>query len=147
MSEAERSSHISILSNDELIEIAAGVLNPYFAKDRLFGDVASALVSHAGQMYRGVSVDTASWGLCAERSAIASMITAGYYRIRKIVAVWKDERTGRLHVLPPCGICREFMRNVDRENLDAEVVLSRTASSKLRELLPLHDWPEPLDQL
>ena len=56
---------------------------------------------------------------------MAAMITDGEYKIQKIVAVWRDERNGKLHVLPPCGICREFMRNVDEENLNAEVVLGR----------------------
>ena len=28
-------------------------------------------------------------GFCAEHSAIAAMITAGEYKIKKIVAVWK----------------------------------------------------------
>jgi cytidine deaminase len=131
---------------DELIAAAETVLQPYTTKGgRLFGDVGAAVLSSGGNVYVGVCVDTPGWGLCAERSAIAAMITAGEYKIQKVVAVWRDERTGKLYVLPPCGICRDFMRNVDEENLEAEVILGRRKTAKLKELIPFHEWPEPLD--
>ena len=71
------------------------------------------------------------------------MVTAGEYRIDRIVAVWRDD-SGVLYVLPPCGRCREFMRQVDPENLGTRVVLSREEAVELRELLPRDEWPEPL---
>lgn len=133
------------VDNNELIRIATSVLNPYTVQGRVFGDVGAALLSEGGRVYTGVSVDTPSWGLCAERSAMAAMITARQYRINKIVAVWKDQRSGKLHILPPCGICREFMRAVDASNLQTEVILSLLRSARLEDLLPLHEWPPPLD--
>jgi len=102
--------------NAALIEIAAAVLNPIQVQGRLFADVGAAVVSATGDVFTGVCVDTAGWGLCAERSALAAMITAGQYKIAKVVAVWRDDGTGKLHVLPPCGICREFMRAIDETN-------------------------------
>ena len=132
-------------SNEELIASAQAVLNPHVVDDRLFGDVASTLVTDAGNRYSGVCIDTASGtGFCAEHSAVAAMVTAGEYRIAKIVAVWRDE-AGALHVLPPCGRCREFIRQIDPANLDTEVVLGRQRSARLRDLLPVTDWPAPLD--
>ena len=71
------------------------------------------------------------------------MVTAGEYRIDRIVAVWRDD-SGLLYVLPPCGRCREFIRQVDPENLGTRVVLSREEAVELSELLPRHGWPEPL---
>jgi cytidine deaminase len=71
------------------------------------------------------------------------MVTAGEYRIAQIVAVWKDD-AGTTYVLPPCGRCRELMRQIDPGNLDAEVVLGPDRAVRLRELLPYHEWPEPL---
>jgi cytidine deaminase len=133
------------MTNDELIARAAAVLNPQDGPDgRLFGDVGAALISEQGHVHVGVCVDTASWGLCAERSAIAAMATAGEYRIARVVAVWRDARDGRLSVLPPCGVCREFMRRIHEGNLDTEVVLGREHAVKLRDLLPYHEWPQPL---
>jgi cytidine deaminase len=72
------------------------------------------------------------------------MVTAGEYRIERIVAVWRDD-SARLYVLPPCGRCREFIRQVDPANLDTEVILDLNRSASLRELLPAHGWPQPLD--
>lgn len=136
---------VALSSNDALIVSAEAVLNPRSVGDRLFGDVAASLVSAAGHRYSGVCIDSGSGtGFCAEHAAIAGMVTAGEYRIAKIVAVWRSEE-GVLHVLPPCGRCREFIRQVDPANLDTEVVLGRSRSAALRDLLPFHQWPEPLE--
>jgi cytidine deaminase len=132
------------MTNDELIKRAEAALRPHTTREgRLFGDVAAALLSEKGNLHTGVAVDTQSWGLCAERAAMATMITSGEYRVTKIVAVWRDEREGKLFVLPPCGACREFMRAVDEGNLDADVVLGRNKTEKLKNLLPHYEWPEP----
>jgi cytidine deaminase len=136
---------MAVTSNEELIESAQAVLNPRVVGDRLFGDVASTLVTDTGNRYSGVCIDTgAGTGFCAEHSAIAAMVTAGEHRIARIVAVWRDE-AGALYVVPPCGRCREFIRQVDPANLDTEVVLGRRRSARLRDLLPLTEWPAPLD--
>lgn len=132
--------------HDELIEQAASLLNPHRVGDRLFGDVAAVLVTDRGNRHTGVCIDTGSGtGFCAEHAAVAAMVTAGEYGIDRIVAVWRDDRTGLLHVLPPCGRCREFLRQVDPGNLDTRVVLGRDEDLPLAALLPRHDWPAPLD--
>lgn len=131
-------------TNDELIKIAESVLKPRTVGGRLLGDVASTLITKQGNRYSGVCIDTGSGtGFCAEHSAIAAMVTAGEYKIQKIVAVWKDGN-GSIYVLPPCGRCREFMRQIDNDNVEASVILGRDKVMKLRELLPCTDWPEPL---
>lgn len=132
------------ISNGELIDTAHASLNPRRVGDRWFGDVAATLITDTGNVYTGVCIDTGGAGFCAEQSAMAAMVTAGEYRIARIVAVWRHE-DGRLYVLPPCGHCREFMRQIDATNLDTEVILDRESSMSLRDLLPLHDWPKPLD--
>ena len=131
-------------SNRELINTAQGVLNPHTVGGRLFGNVASVLIAATGNRFSGVCIDTGSGtGFCAEHSAIAAMVTAGEYQIAKIVAVWRDG-DGLLYVLPPCGRCREVIRQVDQANLDTEVILGSEQSASLRELLPANEWPEPL---
>jgi len=57
-----------------------------------------------------------------------------------------DRLPGVLHVVPPCGRCREFIRQIDRANLDTEVVLGRTSSARPRDLLPRSEWPQPTGQ-
>lgn len=132
------------VTNEELIDAATGVLNPRMVGDRLFGDVGCALVTEDGNLYRGVSIDTASGtGFCAEHGAIAAMVTAAEYRIGKIVAVWRDDE-GAVYVVPPCGRCREFMRQIDEGNLDTVVILGKDDASMLKELLPRSEWPRPL---
>jgi cytidine deaminase len=134
------------MENDELIRKAESVLNRYTdAHGRLHGDVGAAVLGVNGKVYAGVCVDTPGWGLCAERSAIAAMITDGEYKIKEIVAVWRDDKTGKTHILPPCGICRQFMRDVDEANMEADIILGKGKSEKLRALIPYHEWPEPLE--
>ena len=131
--------------NRALIDRAAALLNPHLTSTgRLFGDVGAVLVSGSGKIFEGVCIDTASWGLCAERSAIAAMITAGEYRIEQIVAVWRNPETAALSVLPPCGHCREFMRQIDSANLAAAVILGPEKVRTLADLLPEHEWPAPI---
>ena len=125
------------MTNDELIQQARAVVNPRtIAHGCTVGDVGCALLTGRGNLHLGVCIDAAGgMGFCAEHSAIASMITHGEQSIRKIVAVAGDGR-----ILSPCGRCREFMRQVDRDNMDrTEVLLGSDKSVKLRDLLP-HPW-------
>jgi cytidine deaminase len=128
---------------EELITAPAAALRRHKVGDRVFGDVAATLIMEAGHRFSGVCIDTGSGtGFCAEAGAIAAMVTAGQYRINAIVAVWRDDQD-RLYVLPPCGRCREFIRQIDPANLDATVVLGAGRTALLRNLLPAHDWPQP----
>jgi cytidine deaminase len=127
------------MTNEELISRAAAVVHAKRIKDFLIGDVGCAVLTDKGNVYLGVCADVASNSFCAEHAAIGAMMTAGEYRIQKIVAVWKDEQ-GDIYVLSPCGNCREFIRQVNEANLEADVILDSDKSVKLRELLPYHDW-------
>lgn len=135
---------MSSVANETLIERAKSVVNAKKIGDHLVGDVGSALVTEKGNIYLGVCMDISSGiGFCAEHSAIAAMVTAGEYRIAKIVAVWKDNE-GRTYILAPCGRCREFMRQIHAANLETEVIMDSNKVLKLSDLLPYHDWFHPL---
>ena len=131
---------MSTITNDELINKAKSVIKPHKVKHGFTtSDCGCALLTSEGNVYLGVSIDTcSSMGFCAEHSAIAAMITGGEYKIKKIVAVLEDGK-----VLPPCGRCREFMYQVDGDNLEADVIIGDNKAVKLRELLP-HTWDENL---
>ena len=131
------------MTDNQLISAAEGVLFPRTVKGRIFGDVGAAILSASDRLFLGVSVDTPSWGLCAERCALASMIAAGEYSFKKAVAVWREPATQLLFILPPCGVCREFMRSIEEGNLDSDIILARSRLVRLRDLLPAHEWPEP----
>lgn len=124
------------MTNQELIKKGSSVIYTKKVGENTIGNVGSALISDSGRVYQGVCIDTGSnIGFCAERNAIGSMVTAGEYKINKIVAIWKDDE-GNDHIVSPCGVCREFMRQVDEANLDTEVILETDKVVKLRDLLP-----------
>ena len=100
------------------------------------GGVAAAILTRQGNVYVGVCIDTAcGLGMCAERNAIANMLTHGESRIDKVVAVMPDGRVG-----PPCGACREMMMQLDKDSGEIEILLDVTTQTtvRLKELMP--DW-------
>lgn len=100
------------------------------------GAVAAAILTKKGNIYVGVCIDTAcTLGMCAERNAIANMITNGESQIDKVIAVMPDGKVGS-----PCGACREFMMQLDKDSGDIEILLDLDTQKtvKLKDLLP--DW-------
>ena len=127
------------MTNEELINEAASLINVRADNGNLIGDVGCVLVSGKGNVYYGVCAAVGSNVFCAEQSAIGSMLTAGEYDVKKIVATWKDEK-GNVFVIPPCGNCRQLMYQMNHANLDTDVILDKAKLVKLRELLPYYDW-------
>jgi cytidine deaminase len=121
------------ISNVELIEKAKSVVKARKIKHGFaVRDVGCALVTDKGNTYLGVSIDTGcGMGFCAEHSAIAAMVTHGEHVIKKIVAVGEGGTP-----ISPCGRCREFMRQIHEENSEAEVIIGKNKSVRLRDLLP-----------
>ena len=131
---------MAALAHDQLIRRAVSIIKPRKNGDYTIGDVGCALITDKHNVYLGVCIDTSSgMGFCAEHSAIAAMVTAGESRIESIVAVRKDEN-GVAQIMAPCGRCREFIRQIDDDNLETEVILGREKVARLKDLLPYHDW-------
>jgi cytidine deaminase len=128
------------MTNQELIDKASALISKKKNGTYTIGDVGCALVTDKGNVYCGVCIDVSSgMGFCAEHNAIGAMVTAGEYKIKKIVAVWKDDKKNSF-ILSPCGRCREFMRQIDNENLEADVILEQDRTVKLKDLLPYYNW-------
>ncbi len=123
-----------MIDDAELIRIAREILNPRrLSALAEAGDVGCALVTHKGNVYRGVCIDTTcSMGFCAEHAAIAAMVTAGENQIASIVAVDCDGV-----IIPPCGRCREFIYQVDGRQGETRVILSDKVVA-INDLLPEH---------
>ena len=135
---------MATISNEELIEKAKSVVHTTKVGDYLVGNVGAALITNKGNVYLGVCMDVQSGiGFCAEHSAIAAMVTAGEFRIEKIVAVWLNDEGGT-YILSPCGRCREFIRQMHPDNITAQVILDTDKALTLAELLPYHDWFHPV---
>lgn len=98
------------------------------------GGVAAAILTKTGNIYVGVCIDTScGMGMCAERNAMANMITCGEQDIDKVVAVMGDGSVG-----PPCGVCREFMMQLGEGSDNIEILcdLESEKSIRLKELFP-----------
>jgi cytidine deaminase len=122
---------------DELYNRARAVQNSRIISPFIeAGAVAAAILTKSGNIYVGVCIDTASaLGMCAERNAIANMITNGESKIDKVVAVMPDGKAG-----PPCGACREYMMQLDKDSPNIQILLDYTTKRTvtLKELIP--DW-------
>lgn len=101
------------------------------------GEVAAAIESESGNIYTGVCIDSASTlGICAERNAMFNMITNGEYKVKKVLAILPDGKTGA-----PCGACREFMVQLMADDYkDVEIMLDYEAEKiiKLGDITP--EW-------
>lgn len=99
-----------------------------------YGHVGAALMTDKGNIYTGVAITCACQiGFCAEHAAIAEMLKNNENRIVKIVAANSNAP------VPPCGRCREFIRMMNEENMDTEVMVAEGEVTTIRELLP-HAW-------
>ncbi len=100
------------------------------------GGVAAAILTKSGNIYVGVCIDTCcGLGMCAERAAIASMLTHGESEISKLVAVMEGGNVGS-----PCGACREMLMQLSPNSPEIEILvdLATEKTVKLGELVP--DW-------
>ncbi len=82
------------------------------------GGVSSTILTKAGNIYTGVCIDTAcGLGMCAERNAIANMITNGESEIDKLLCIMSDGNLGY-----PCGACRELLMQLDKNSGKIEIL-------------------------
>lgn len=117
----------------ELIQLANTLVGefPLSAEGLNAGSVAAALKTKKGSIYTGICLDlSCGIGFCAEHAAIAEMLKARETEIAMIVAVSADG------ILPPCGRCREMMAQVNRQNLNTQIILPSQRIRPLHELLP-----------
>lgn len=118
---------------EKALEVQNGrVISPFVDA----GGVAAAILTKEGNIYVGVCIDTCcTLGMCAERNAIANMITNGESEIEKVVAVMSDGSVGS-----PCGACRELMMQLSSESYKIEILIDKEAKTTvtLGEVMP--DW-------
>ena len=110
--------------------------------------VGAAVLAESGKIYGGANVENASYGatVCAERNAIAAAVNAGE---RKLVAIaicgGKDGVV--TDFCPPCGICRQVMREFC-DSKTFKVIVAKAADDfrafTLVELLPESFGPDHL---
>jgi cytidine deaminase len=97
--------------------------------------VGAALRSESGALFVGCNVENASYGatICAERTAILTMVAAGQRSIESI-AVFTDAEA----LAMPCGLCRQVISEFQR---DALLIV---ANPREHRVLPFAQiFPEP----
>jgi cytidine deaminase len=124
---------------DEMYSRAKHVHNDRRISDTMeAGCVSAAIMTASGNIYVGVCIDMgSSLGMCAERNALANMITNGESEIRKVLAIMPDGSCGA-----PCGACREFMMQLGVDPKEIKIMLDYDTKRivTLEELCP--DWPK-----
>ena len=120
---------------EQLYEAANSVLKPKMVSGYIeAGQVAAALMTKSGNIYTGICIDTAcSLGMCAERNAIAHMLTCGESEIRKLAVVMSD---GTMSL--PCGACCEFMMQLGQWAGEIEILIDyqKAEVRQLKDLCP-----------
>ena len=120
------------MKNEELISKAKSVaITKQVAEETIVGEVGASVLTDKGNLYNGISIHApCGLGFCAESGAIASMLTNGENRIKTIVAVSSNG-----DVYSPCGRCREMIRQINKLNMDTNVIL-KDKTVRLSDLLP-----------
>jgi len=116
----------------ELIERAKKARENAYAPYSKF-KVGAAILTEDGEVYTGVNVENASFGLtvCAERVALFKAVSVGKRSFKAIAVVADTEEP-----VPPCGACRQVLSEFG----DMEVIMANLKGdvkiARLRDLLP-----------
>ncbi len=120
---------------EELYDKALDVRNPREVSGMISaGAVSAVILTKAHKIYTGVCIDTASsLGMCAERNAIANMLTNQDNEVKKLVCINSKGDVGL-----PCGACREFLMQLSKDSTDIEILkdINTKEVIKLKELMP-----------
>ncbi len=111
-------------------------------------NVAAAALFDSGEIYTGVNVESASFGMtiCAERNAIFHAIAEGEKKLIAVAIVGGHDGE-RNEYCVPCGACRQVMR--DFGDKDTMIVISAKTpedyqENTLDEMLPFSFGPEKI---
>ena len=131
----------------ELIGRAFSVMQNSYAPYSHF-NVAAAVLCSSGKIYTGVNVENASYpaGICAERTAIVHAAAEGEREIVAIAIIGGSN--GKVtDYCPPCGICRQFMREFSSPE-KMIVIMAKSPDEwvemTLEQLLPMSFGPDNL---
>ncbi len=105
----------------ELYKLAKKKVNPREVSPYIeAGGVSAVILTKNNNIYSGVCIDTScSLGMCAERNAIANMITNGENEISRIVCVMREGK-----IAMPCGACREYLMQLHKDSGKIEFLVS-----------------------
>ncbi len=109
--------------------------------------VGASLLTESGKVYTGCNIENVAFGptVCAERVAFFKAISEGEKNFSKIAVVG-----GKGGIIssstPPCGVCRQVMREFCSDDFEILIVRENANYDKvlLKDLLPNSFKPEIL---
>ena len=110
--------------------------------------VGAALMTTDGTIFTGCNAENAAYspGICAERNAIYKAVSEGYREFTAIAIAGGKEGAEPTDYCPPCGVCRQVIREFCK--LDAKIILVKSEDEykeyTLNQLLPESFGPENL---
>lgn len=125
---------------EEALRLAREAMDRAYAPYSGF-HVGAAIVA-GGRIFTGQNIENASYpmSMCAERNAVAAMVSEGVRQIRCVAVV-----TAAARPTPPCGGCRQVLWEFGNEALVvSETTAGERAMWALEDLLPHAFGPSDL---
>lgn len=131
-------------TQEELMSRARAVAESAYVPYSNFPVGAAALAAD-GSIFTGANVENASYGLtiCAERSAVTALVSAGHRDIAAIAV-----SAPRVPLTTPCGACRQVLNEFRPLNEDMLVILDDRETGRvvrLGDLLAMAFGPRNLE--
>ena len=128
------------MNNNELICLALDARKKSYSPYSGFA-VGAALLCRNGKVYTGCNIENSAFSptVCAERTAFFKALSEGEKEFVKIAVVGgKSENEFPENYCPPCGVCRQVMKEFCTD--DFEVIMAKSAEDymviTLNEILP-----------
>ncbi len=122
------------MATTELINLAAEVSRKAYVPYSHF-PIGAVLVTKSGEIYTGVNIENASFGLtnCGERTAIFKAVSEGEREFKELIIYGQTEQP-----ISPCGACRQVMAEFFEPDLPVTLVSKdkSTVVMTVKELLP-----------
>lgn len=110
------------MTPEKLMELAREAMDHAYAPYSGFR-VGAALLCADGSVYQGCNIENAAYGPtnCAERTAFFKAVYDGQ-RDFQAIAVCGGKEGIITDFCPPCGVCRQVMREFCKENFQIYIV-------------------------
>lgn len=122
------------MATTDLIDLAVEVSQQAYVPYSHF-PVSAVLVTKDDQIYTGVNIENASFGLtnCGERTAIFKAVSEGARSFKELIVYGQTEKP-----ISPCGTCRQVMAEFFEPDLPVTLVSKdkSTVVMTVKELLP-----------